>query len=395
MARTWFVLSVLVVMLSACHRGSPSTSSAPKPAANENGEVKVAVGSGRRTEEAAKVHETIEVPAGSFVAGSLPGDEGRDPGAEPIAATYDLPAFRIDALPYPNEPGVAPFVDVSEADASKMCAARGERLCTELEWERACRGPSGDAFASGPSWDPTCADPTNASCVSGFGVRAMGGAIEEWTAGTIDVGTPEKKAFRAIVRGAYPSAPPALHRCAARHALDAHVASKLVGFRCCTGGAPDTTMAPIADYPTFAKGSIAPSRLADLFAATPELARIQSSPRFFRETEIVSLFEKSKPPETTTITVDPVLWSPAPGERILVVTGRSKGGAFVVALHVLPDDRYRLASSLIFANEQGPIVLATQANVRKEIAWSTCWGCAGEGGAVTYRDDRRVVIVQR
>jgi hypothetical protein len=155
-------------------------------------------------------------------------------------------------------------------------------------------------------------------------------------------------------------------------------------------------MTSIADFPTFRRSALSPSRLADVFAAIPELARVKVAPHLFRETEIVSVFEKAKaPPAGATVTVDPVLWSPAPGEEILVVAGRSKGGAFVVALHVLPDDRYRLASSLIFANEQGPIVLAYQSNVRKEIAWSTCWGCASEGGAVTYRDDHRVVIVQR
>ena len=386
---------VFVLAIAACHRGSPSQSVDSKPAPAGNGEVKVAIGKGRRTEEAAKTHETISIPAGKFVAGSVPGDEGRDPGIEPIAQTYELPAFTIDALPYPNEPGVAPTTGVSEADAAKMCVARGERLCTELEWERACEGPGGDAFASGPSFDPTCSE-ANASCVSGFGVRMLGGTLEEWTSNAIDVGTPEKKAMRAIVRGAYPSAPPAAHRCAARHALDGHVSSALVGFRCCTGGAPDATMASIVDHPTFAKGSISPSKLADVFASVPELARVKVSPHLFRDTEIVSVFEKAKgPPAGATVTTDPVLWSPSPGEQILVVAGRSKGGAFVVALHVLGEDRYRLASSLVFANEQGPIVLAYQGNIRKEITWSMCWGCAGESGAVTYRDDHRVVIVQR
>jgi hypothetical protein len=386
----------VVVLVAACHRGSPSQSVDSKPTPAANGAVTVAVGKGRRTEAAAKTHETISIPAGKFVAGSMPGDEGRDPGIEPIATTYELPAFTIDALPYPNEPGVAPTTAISEAEAARLCTARGERLCTELEWERACRGPGGEAFASGPGWDPTCAEAGGAACVSGFGVRMLGGTIEEWTANVVDVGTPEKKAIRAIVRGAYPSAPPAAHRCAARHALDGHVSSALVGFRCCNGGAPDATMSAIADHPTFRKASIAPSKLAEVLASIPELARVKVSPHLFRETEIVTVFEKAKaPPAGATVTVDPVLWSPSPGEEILVVAGRSKGGAFVVALHALPDDRYRLASSLIFSNEQGPIVLAYQSNIRKEITWSMCWGCAGEGGAVTYRDDHRVVIVQR
>jgi hypothetical protein len=90
-----------------------------------------------------------------------------------------------------------------------------------------------------------------------------------------------------------------------------------------------------------------------------------------------------------------VLWSPEAGTEIAVIAGRSRGGAFVVALHRLGGGKFRLASSLLFPNEQGPIALAFQPNIRREIGWSLCWGCAGEGGAVTYRDDHRVVIVQR
>jgi hypothetical protein len=50
---------------------------------------------------------------------------------------------------------------------------------------------------------------------------------------------------------------------------------------------------------------------------------------------------------------------------------------------------------MIFANEQGPIVLAYQSNLKREILWTMAWGAPGEGGAITYRDDHRVVIVQR
>ena len=96
-------------------------------------------------------------PAGRFFAGSIPGDEGRDPTLEPVAATYDLPAFSVDALPYPNKPGEPPKTGVTQAEATRLCAERGARLCTELEWERACKGPNGDLFSAGAAWDPTCA----------------------------------------------------------------------------------------------------------------------------------------------------------------------------------------------------------------------------------------------
>ena len=50
---------------------------------------------------------------------------------------------------------------------------------------------------------------------------------------------------------------------------------------------------------------------------------------------------------------------------------------------------------MIFANEQGPVILAYQSNLKREVLWSMSWGAPGEGGAISYRDDHRVVIVQR
>ena len=32
---------------------------------------------------------------------------------------------------------------------------------------------------------------------------------------------------------------------------------------------------------------------------------------------------------------------------------------------------------------------------QRELLWSTCWGCGGEGGAITFRDDATIVITQR
>jgi hypothetical protein len=129
----------------------------------------------------------------------------------------------------------------------------------------------------------------------------------------------------------------------------------------------------------------------------PELARLRGGVRFFKDTDINEVTEKAKSPpgESWNIGVEPILWSPEPGTELVVVTGKSKTGAFVLALYQLPDGKFRLGSSMIFANEQGPVVLAYQSNLKREILWTMSWGAAGEGGAVSYRDDHRVVIVQR
>lgn len=387
-------LSLLVGSLfleAGCRRpsnGAPQQGGGVVPAA---GSVQVAAGAGRRL-GGEKANETINIPAGRFYAGSIPGDEGRDPTLEPVAATYDLPAFSIDALPYPGKPGEPPKTGVTQAEAAKLCADRGARLCTELEWERACKGPNGDLFSAGAAWDPTCAK-TPEQCVSGFGVRSMGAALEEWTASVVADGGPKKIA----VRGAFGAASAASHRCAARHGFEATTTGRPIGFRCCSGPAPSMSIAAIESAPTFRRGTIDAAKLGEIFNGIPELARLRGGVRFFKDTEAADVTEKAKSPPGAgwALTTEPIVWSPVAGTELLVVTGKSKGGAFVVALHHLDGDRYRLASSMIFANEQGPILLAYQSNVRREIVWTMAWGSAGEGGAVTYRDDHRVVIVQR
>lgn len=385
------VAGLLVSSLLSCHRsGAPKD--APKAAAVPAASaVQVAAGAGRRT-EVGKAQEQLKIPAGRFYAGSLPGDEGRDPTLEPVLASYDMPAFTMDALPYPGVPGEAPLTGVSQAEAQKKCAERGARLCTELEWERACRGPAGDAFAVGPAYDPTC-EKTPEKCVSGFGARAMGTTLEEWTSsGAVD---PVKGGKKVAVKGAFSAAPAAAHRCAARRALDPTVSSKMVGFRCCAGPESPAAVPAVEAQPTFRKASL--DRLTDVFAGVPELARVKQMPRWFKETEIQEIVDKAKNPPGAgwVLTVDPIEWSPVPGTDLLVITGRSKGGAFIVAFHKLPGDKLRLASSMLFVNEPGPIVLGYQPAIKREINWSMAWGSAGEGGAITYRDDHRVVIVQR
>ena len=95
-----------------------------------------------------------------------------------------------------------------------------------------------------------------------------------------------------------------------------------------------------------------------------------------------------------TFTVNPVRWSPTFGEDILVLSARSRVGSWVAALWVLPDGRYRHASSFLLQNDAVAIVLAF-GEARREVVWSSCWNCGGEHGGVSYTDENRVLIVQR
>ncbi|WP_437608650.1 SUMF1/EgtB/PvdO family nonheme iron enzyme [Sorangium sp. So ce834] len=352
----------------------------------------------------------VEIPAGKLVAGSTPGDKGRDPALEPALLDVELGGFTIDRYLYPNDPAQPPLTGVTRARASELCEQAGGRLCTELEWERACKGPEGTPYAGGAAWDPACAK-APASCASGFGVLGMGAALREWTASDVaPIENLQPKA--AAVRGATASASSVDHRCARRAAVDPGASGDDIGFRCCHG-APNAASIPSPQWQqTYRRAEIGPQQVAELLASVPQLRDLGGEVTFFKEPDDVkvvlsrgrtrlspsgtpALQPEASPPPNTTLTTSPLLWNPVPGEEVLVVTGKSDDDSFIVAFLKLPGDRYRIASSLLLKGDRGPIALGFNGYVRRRLTWATCWDCRGESGNVTYRDDNRVVITQR
>ena len=129
--------------------------------------------------------------------------------------------------------GNAPRVGVSRSDAEALCAARGARLCRELEWEHACRGVGG---ASYPLWPDLLADRCNTAgtqpqpagsipaCRSNASAFDMSGNVAEWTASM-------------YVRGdAFDEGNPK-GRCS-NHVRSDGEATPKVGFRCCSEPRP-------------------------------------------------------------------------------------------------------------------------------------------------------------
>jgi len=353
--------------------------------------------SARARPRPAAAQEKVSVPAGSFFAGSTPGDKGREPTLEPARLKVELGGFTIDRQLYPNDPQKPPLTGVSRARASELCQQAGERLCTELEWERACKGADDSPYPGSAAWDPGCAkDP--ASCASGFGVLAMGGALREWTAS--DVAPIEKIQNKAAaVRGARVDASGVDHRCAHRAAIDATAAADDLGFRCC-GGPPNAASIPAPQFKeTFRKVDLSTGQAREMFASVEQLKDLSGDIAWFKEPDDVhTVLERGDAgagPPNTIFTASPLLWNPVPGEEVLVVAGHAGKDSFVVAFYRLPDDRYRIASSFLMKDEKGPVVLAFNGYVRKKLSWSTCWDCPGESGNVTYRDDNRVVITQK
>jgi len=106
--------------------------------------------------------QVVSIPAGKLVAGTACGDHPRVPAEELAGESIELGAFTIDAYPYPNDPSKPPMTGVTQDEARQLCEARGRRLCTELEWERACKGPSNTRYEYGDRFDPKV-------CPSGLG----------------------------------------------------------------------------------------------------------------------------------------------------------------------------------------------------------------------------------
>jgi formylglycine-generating enzyme required for sulfatase activity len=340
----------------------------------------------------------VEVPAGKLVAGSTPGDRGRDPTLEPALLEVELSGFSIDRLPYPNDPAKGPLTGVSRARAGDLCLQAGGRLCTELEWERACKGPDDTAFAGAAAWDAECARAPE-KCASGFGVVGMGATVREWTAS--DVAPVEAaQAKAAAARGARADAPAWDHRCAHRAALDATATGDDLGFRCCYGPPNAASLPAPVWHETFRKAELTPAQAAEMFASVPQLKDLGHEITYFKEPDDVhqALGRGDAGVGTvpnTSFTTTPILWSPVPGEEILVVAGRAAKNSFIVAFYRLPGERYRIGSSFILKDEKGPIVLGYNSYVRKRLGWALCWDCRGESGFVSYREDNRVVITQK
>jgi formylglycine-generating enzyme required for sulfatase activity len=352
-------------------------------------------GGGRRAPRQAREGERVDVPAGAFVAGSTPGDRGRDPTLEPALLGVELGAFSIDRNAYPNDPTKPPLTGVTRGRAAELCQERGGRLCTELEWERACKGPDGTAYAGASAWEAECARAPG-TCASGFDVAGMG-AMREWTAS--DVAPVQDVTVKAAsARGARRDASDVDRRCAHRSAVDPSATGDDLGFRCCYG-APNAATIPGAKWEqTFRRVELGVPEVTAMFASVPQLAALGTDLSYFNEpsaTKDVLARADAGAPEGVTLTTSPLLWNPVPGEEILVLAVQAAKDAAIVAFYRLPDERYRIASTLVMKGERGPIVIGFSGYVRKRMTWGTCWDCRGESGFLTYRDDGRVVITQK
>jgi hypothetical protein len=146
-------------------------------------------------------------------------------------------------------------------------------------------------------------------------------------------------------------------------------------------------------YPLLRKATLGIDELSKLVTASPELNRVGTDLAFFDPEDGSYIARSNADREGISFTTSPLLWSPEPGQQVLVVAARGKSASFVAAWWVLPDGSYRLASTFVMLGEIAPVALAHKATERT-LWWTSCWQCPGETGHVSVRDDHHVVIVE-
>lgn len=143
-------------------------------------------------------------------------------------------AFCVDRYEAPNEKGELPYALQTAYDGEEWCAARGKRLCTDVEWLRACAGshartfPYGNTYRAGTcnddhdwrrvSWkrlsrwprDPALAEAAHlfqadmsgarAECVTEDGIFDMTGNVAEWVRKAAGA---TKPGYEHVLKGCY------------------------------------------------------------------------------------------------------------------------------------------------------------------------------------------------
>jgi formylglycine-generating enzyme len=241
----WFVLAA-----PGCRggdAGGATNTSAPNP--NDSAALPSAVSTGPseppwKTEEreAPASKGMVWIPPGALFAGTPPERLPRKADEEMKGEQVVLDGFYIDEYAFPNEQGAIPTTGVTQQQAEQACSGRGKRLCSELEWERACKGPRNLSYEYGDRYQAaTCGtgSPLRAlpsgyrfGCRSEYGVHDMHGSLWEWTSSPWGRGQGDA---RMTVRGGNGSDGELIGRCANAAGQLPSQKDAATGFRCCSG----------------------------------------------------------------------------------------------------------------------------------------------------------------
>ncbi len=157
-------------------------------------------------------------PAGTFLMGSEAGQSNEHPQRTVYLDAYQIDRYEVTNLQYqqfvaatqaraprywsdgryPAGLADAPVVGVSWEESAAYCEWAGERLPTEAEWEKACRGTDGRTYPWGDDWDAS-----RANVGRPFTEARAGVWDEAWTFLTVKPRSSTMPSLRPI--GTYPS----------------------------------------------------------------------------------------------------------------------------------------------------------------------------------------------
>lgn len=184
----------------------------------------------------------VYIPAGNFIRGSSGDDPLKDPLDLDLGKVY-VEEFCIDIYEYPNHKGSLPLSRVNFKEADSLCRKENKRLCTENEWEKACKGPKFYKFPYGNEWNANACNTEDGAgndrrlsasgsfqrCRSDYGVMDMSGNLREWTDTRFSATVND-----IVVKGGSYTKPDWASRCAVRYNMSPTAKDDETGFRCCS-----------------------------------------------------------------------------------------------------------------------------------------------------------------
>jgi hypothetical protein len=146
----------------------------------------------------------------------------------PGKATRPFFKVCIDKYEYPDREGAVPQVNITFADAQKLCEKVGKRLCSVEEWQWACSGLEGYPYPYDRVFDKDACNTDGGraiepsgnryKCISKFGAYDMAGNVFEWV---------RAKDNRAVAMGG------PLSKCQTVSGGGSGDAKPTTGLRCC------------------------------------------------------------------------------------------------------------------------------------------------------------------
>jgi hypothetical protein len=298
------------------------------------------------------------IPQGALVAGSPQNSLPRRPDRELPGEQVILKGFWIDKFPYPNEEGAIALTSVSEPEAQALCNKQGKRLCTELEWERACKGPNNTKYAWGERYRAEAcqlgsvilARPAGlkVGCHSEFDVFDLHGGVLEWTSSPWHRGNAQDL---FVLKGGNGIDGELIGRCANVENAPPNQRSQTIGFRCCSG--PTNT-----------------AEVSIELSSSDVLERVDriDTPQFQRIVVRVSDTGEKPLPVTSLIPERAYIWHPVNNERLQLFVACTRGVPQRRCGLLVGRDTPGQPTSLAFA-DTGVIPSAIHMDYRAEDIW--------------------------